>query len=503
MWNRAALQDLLWSDRGPTHGRDSLKKALRELRGSLNQHGRPVLETTGGPVALDMTRIEADIFQIDIAEAVNAPGGQEFLAGLDVRDPEFEEWLRATRIALREQPSQQRAVVTEDTVQRHRLHLAVMPSQTVQSDIDAQLFGDMLLDRLIFALRHYDIYRVCDYRQSEQTGAAGADFSLSMTIRTFGECFVACLKCVRVSDNEVVWGRQLQLPTNGFDSISLGALITDSLDQISEAVFRGRALGTNERDRAARHAMDGIDRIFRLTEPELTQAAKSLRKAVELDPRSTYFAWFAYLSAFELEAKQGRNRKELLEKTEALARRALEMDRFNPLTRSLLTHVYGFLFRDFSRAGSLIAPLQSTPPDLPIYYQSLALLNFYKGNIAEAQKAAKQSSALGGSSRYAYWFETTRVIAETGAGNFSKAITLGENAISLQQSRPVIFSATLRYLAAAYALKGDIPAAKRVVGMIKAQNPNFSVAQLTERNFPIPSENARSLILSGLRAVGE
>lgn len=88
---RTWLQDKLWSDRDRDRGGASLRQALSQLRRGLGPHA-DILRVGRSQVALDPARIEVVVDPGD--------GRREFLEGLDVRDPEFETWLRQERAAL-------------------------------------------------------------------------------------------------------------------------------------------------------------------------------------------------------------------------------------------------------------------------------------------------------------------------------------------------------------------------------------------------------------------
>jgi len=101
---------LLWSDRGDTQARDSLKHALAELRKRLATFGPDVLETTRAGIVLNPTAIEVDVAAFealcaaggvgDVDAALDMASG-DFLEGVNARDPAFEEWVRAERQRLR------------------------------------------------------------------------------------------------------------------------------------------------------------------------------------------------------------------------------------------------------------------------------------------------------------------------------------------------------------------------------------------------------------------
>ncbi|MEM9756215.1 MAG: transcriptional regulator, partial [Pseudomonadota bacterium] len=85
--SRPWLQQKLWSDRSREQGSASLRAALSEIRRTFGVHA-DVLRADRRVVALD-----------DRAVRVVRDGAGEFLEGIDLRDPEFLDWLRAERRA--------------------------------------------------------------------------------------------------------------------------------------------------------------------------------------------------------------------------------------------------------------------------------------------------------------------------------------------------------------------------------------------------------------------
>ena len=90
--SRTWLQDKLWSDRGPEQGAASLRQCLSEIRSVLRRH-LTCFRTELGWIGLDPERVLVNTTLPDRS------GGEyvEFLEGIDIRDPEFENWLREQR----------------------------------------------------------------------------------------------------------------------------------------------------------------------------------------------------------------------------------------------------------------------------------------------------------------------------------------------------------------------------------------------------------------------
>ena len=112
--SRAWLQDKLWSDRDQEHGAASLRQALTGMRQSLGED-RGCIVTEQSWVALDPAQVSV-LLEPEPEDWDLTGEPPEFCEGLDIADPEFEDWLRDQRTACEERlaelerPSHRRGV---------------------------------------------------------------------------------------------------------------------------------------------------------------------------------------------------------------------------------------------------------------------------------------------------------------------------------------------------------------------------------------------------------
>jgi TolB-like protein/DNA-binding SARP family transcriptional activator len=104
--SRERLATLLWGDMGDERARHNLRQALSQLRGALG----PIIATDGDNLQLDASRCITDVTPFhrlkraqgiaELKEGLEVFRG-DFAEGLQVRAPDFEEWLRETREQMR------------------------------------------------------------------------------------------------------------------------------------------------------------------------------------------------------------------------------------------------------------------------------------------------------------------------------------------------------------------------------------------------------------------
>jgi len=107
--SRDQLVGLLWSDRGESQAKGSLRQALTSLRHGLPANGAPVIETEGEDVALEAGAVAVDVLVFERL-AKNGSNGNlahasklyrgPLLDGFAVRDPAFDDWLAQERARL-------------------------------------------------------------------------------------------------------------------------------------------------------------------------------------------------------------------------------------------------------------------------------------------------------------------------------------------------------------------------------------------------------------------
>ena len=97
--SRIWLQDKLWSDRDARKGSDSLRQTLVEIRKAFGPY-QEILQADREKVALDPSRFKVSY---RLVESLGDWGDeQDAFAGIDIPDPEFEDWIRDTRLSLAE-----------------------------------------------------------------------------------------------------------------------------------------------------------------------------------------------------------------------------------------------------------------------------------------------------------------------------------------------------------------------------------------------------------------
>jgi len=151
---RVWLRDKLWSDRGEEQGAASLRQALLDARRALSQLGTEVILADKKSISLDLSKIEIDTdgFLLPACEsglsqeAFERALEEDLLEGMDIRDPEFEDWLTLERQVWQRRVNQQIDKNKAATLVRSGESLVSKRGRV--SDVDQQVMSTTMVIRL-------------------------------------------------------------------------------------------------------------------------------------------------------------------------------------------------------------------------------------------------------------------------------------------------------------------------------------------------------------------
>lgn len=495
---RSRLQDLLWSLSGPKHGRDSLKKALQALRKAFGSDAKQILFCEDDRVWLCPTRVKPDW-----ASTQEIVPHRDFLEGMDIPEPGFEEWLRTMRqrlpvcVSRTEQVSGARSAFFE---QRSRLRISVLKT-TIIGDGMAGLTGDVLLSRIIDTLTQADLVELVDLRDADKQSLGGSDAFLTMRVVSVGMEVQVQMALRAATDNALLWSRSRHFETRALSGKFVDETVSRFVEEIQVAARQMSQALSSDDSAVTRLAMEGIENLFRLAPENLEQAAKHFAQAIDIRPSGSLYAWYAFLTPFRFEQCKGADLDDLRNHAEHVLRRALELDPHNPMVRSLLAHVFSFLFRDFQKADAVLSPLRGQPPDTPMYHFSEAMLHLYRGKKDEARRFAFQASQTGKVHPYSYAFSTSLCMIDALDQKAEEAISHGQRALATMPSVGQIYEPTLRYMTMAYASAGRIEDARATWKDLQKLNPANSLEKIRETKFPIAADHMRQSLSQALSTI--
>lgn len=128
--SREEIMALLWSDRGDTQARASLRQVLFGLKQMLGEEAQNAVRVSDHAVSLNTAHIAVD----------EGEAGGELLAGFHLNDPAFEESLRDERLRVENKLSQ--TVESDAELTLDKPSIAILPFADLSGDPEQEYFSD-------------------------------------------------------------------------------------------------------------------------------------------------------------------------------------------------------------------------------------------------------------------------------------------------------------------------------------------------------------------------
>lgn len=449
---RARLQDMLWGLSPQAQGSASLRQTLREIRQALGPW-RAALIAGDGWVGLDGMQVVIDLAPRDGLDGTRA----EFAEDLDIPEPEFESWLRDTRLALEDAPG----LPTACPQGRPRL---------VLSPPDGDCDAARLLARVIL---HEASARA---GQLIPADVVAADMALDGPgIAIEADCLSPsggpALLMVRLRDR--LDGRQLWAQSYPVGSDSHGLARVSGAVALTMIQIAGQVAAA---DPVGRSMVYPLDDLFSFTRSRLLAADARLRH-VDGPVSQALRAFLRYTMIFE---RHTLDPDVTLAEAEALARHACETAPADPVALSVAALMRSWrgdvaAALDLSRQACRLAPGHEMA-QLALS-QALTDAGRDREALLTALRAGAGPLAMIG---HATW-QLRLAVAHLRLGRLAEAETCAEAALARTgDCRPA-----LRFLAALRHHRGDEAGTARALADLRRAEPDFSLTLMADPSYPV------------------
>jgi len=489
---RKALQDMLWSDRGDDQKSASLRQALAVLRRALGPHDA-ILIAGRQDVALNGSRIS-----ITDGEGV-------FLDGLNVRDPEFDAWLRIER-ARRDSAIRSfgTAAAKEAPPARRPPLRRILFEQSGSSNPMERLVGDLFVDTLARSLsEQFSVEVVETDPQPRHSGDPPrtplAEDGLIFATRALVRDGVTALRVTLDGGRgrRRLWsGNQIAHGDHGVDALhndDIQRFVNEAVEGFAEAILSGQTPVRRHLDASALGRI-AVRRIFTMRPAEYAGADDLLDRAFLMDPRGIYLAWKVFLRVIRLVEKHDVDRMATIEETTELAIRAMEFEPMNSMVLAAASKAAILIRGDPGMAAELARRSVRTNQTNPFGWDALSTAALHAGRIEDAHVYAVKSQRLAGNTPFKHWYDMGRALTATVSGRLPEAQALASAATVMPHFKP-----PLRYLAALQAHAGEHQAAADLVDRLARIEPGFTARQLVgDPDYPVAGLRRSQILRKGL-----
>jgi DNA-binding SARP family transcriptional activator len=469
---RRWLEDKLWSTFGPDQASANLRQALSKLRSALGQDA-DILNTDRSTVSLDASKVWVDLLE----EVVPEDDRTELLEGLDVRDPEFEDWLRQERSELAKMVS--RALPSET-------HGVII---TCRNETDGTAQARMMSEVLSNQIGENIAEQVRAWRQAdpESVGALmppDSDVMIHSQIVSDGDGHTLFLKAVHQPTARILYSKLQQLPRLE-DVMStepgVGRTIFEAADQIL-----GKLAHVLEKDRPETRSTAlsrlGLYRMFSFDQNALREAYGLMDQAYRHDPQGIYLAWCSLIRMTQMMEMSEADSAGLMDEAMELYYRATELAPDNPLVQAVVAKVRATAMGDTLGTIDMARQAVERNPASAYALKSLSEGYMLAGELEKAFEVSARACQIARTSPFKHFWDTGHCVIAVACNRPAEAIEAGEAAArAAPLSRPAH-----RHLLALYALQGDLEKARSVADRMSKIEPGFSLDRLiNDESYPV------------------
>lgn len=484
---RVWLQDRLWSDRGRDQGAASLRQALSQIRRDLGCCAG-LIGATRSHVALDLARVEV----------VPPPGDRpapELLEGIDIRDSEFEAWLRAER-AARAAPG----AVGAGGVRAAGAALMRNPTRSVflnaatPSAGPERLFEDLFIDCLERSITETLVADV--YRRAPDPDEPDPIVVSVSAFRADGQDFGLRLSVEEGPRRRALWSGRRTAPARGAPPVD-HAEILSLVHEVTEALGDGLlAKSTRNRDAldAALLARLAVRKIFTMNAAEIIEADALLAQAFALDPRAVFLAWQVQLRVIQRMERHLTFANTADSDIQDLIARALRLEPGNSLVLATAANALVLIDGDIASGVELARRSLALNAANPFAWDCLSIGLLMDGKAEGAHELQLRACTIAARSPIRHFWDMGACLTSVVTGRLDAALKLAHSAsVLVPEFRP-----PLRYMAALSAQAGDQERAFRSVERLHALEPDFSVARMIEdQSYPVAAMRLGGLLKEG------
>lgn len=515
---RVWLRDKLWSTSDERRSSTNLRQILFELRRDIGpmadraiEFGPQTISLRVGRVWVDRQAVETDA---SLFHGLGLNETTELLEGLDVGDPEFEDWLSVERGIWADRaetldatdipaPASNRAIVgpMAERSASQRVSLALLKSVLHGADSLGLHLADRLVEGIANSIRELQPVRILDLRDQngsveDLVASANTEFYCRLRLLRIGDSVTLTFFVHRVSRMALEWSQSIQCRIDdliaydgrviqGFVAQNVDRLVRTLLESIPEEQDGGDVL---------RSGYAAMNLIFRMNDDALTQAM-SLLDRPDMGRSPLHAALRSYIASFHVGDNIGPYTDEARELLRAEIADRMSPTPFNSIALASLGHVLGYVFHEYEASGAVLEQAIRLNPAQAFAWDHYALNKIYTGDFKAAQDAAERAAFLGAYSPISFSYETTLAMASTLSGDYDRAVIAARRALQIQPRS----NAALRYLMIAHSARGERTQAEGIRDRLLQLDPEFIDPEVQELRFGSKVVRTSSPVMTELR----
>ena len=434
---RAFLQETLWGVACYDTGRQSLRRALADIKAVMGPVFGDLITSTNAEVTLDLSRVKF----------VGLPGQGTFLEGLEIREAGFQQWLAG----IRANPAQLDGIFSLSTRVASVSVLptvAVIPFRAVSGEATDATVGDWLAEEMCRSLSRSRLLAVISHLSARELSSGGidialvrtrlrADYCLAGSIRRAGADFVLDADFVDVNSGRILWTRQftspidrvMQAAESGIAAIvqAIGAAIADE----ALAHVAGRPMWEVEDHRLL---VAGVRLMSRSRLLDLAKSRELLEEAHRRAPHAAEpCSWLSKWCALSVFNNWSTNVEADRQLARDYAARALDLSPDNSFCLTIDGFVQNNLYKRLDVAEQRFQAALSVNPSDALSNLLHGILHAFKDQGADAVRLTEKARRLSPLDPFRYFYESLSASAYLSTEEYEKALAFANSSLVLNE----------------------------------------------------------------------
>jgi TolB-like protein/tetratricopeptide (TPR) repeat protein len=499
--SRTFLQETLWGASCYDTGRQSLRRALSDIKSAMGPFYNQLITTNNSEVTLDLNNV---VF-------AGQPGQGTFLEGLDVPAPLFEEW----RDSVRANPEQIHALFRAPASALPRPPVptvTVMPLLSVESNPELTILGDWFAEEICRSLSRTNLLAVISHFSSRSLAGRridievirsklNVDYCVAGSIRQINGEVITDVDFLDAETGRILWTRQFSGKVQDFIS-DAGHGLTNIVTSVGNAIasdtlsyVRGRPI--NE---IADHKLllASVSLMHRSTLRDFAKSRELLDEALRRSPRSAeVHAWRGKWHVLSVINGWSSDPSKDTKSAVGSTTKALDIDPENAFCLTIDGFAHNNLLRRLDTASHRYEnALEQNPNEALSWLLRGALLAFQDAGD-QAVHAARKAQKLSPIDPFKYFYDSLSATAFLAAEEYEEALKLAD--MSLTRNRRHLSTLRAKITALHFLDRGD--EAKEVAEELRSRQPDFTVEAYL-RAHPASDYQLGHNVAKALRATG-
>jgi TolB-like protein len=498
---RAFLQDTLWGTACYDTGRQSLRRALSDIKQIMGDSFAEVLSSSNSDITLDLTRVSF----------IGRPGSGELLEGLNLREEGFNRWLGGMRL----NPQQVDSLYSLSSQPPPRSMLpaiAVLPFRTIAGTPEHAVLGDWLAEEVCRSLSRSNLLAVISHWSSRALNHHAVDIPTVRSRLAVDYCVVGTLRVgtqemvldadfLDATSGHILWTRQFAGPAETFLSRSADG-ICEIVNAVGRAVADDSIAHVSDRQLADledhRLLLAGVGLMHRASLREFAKSRDLIEEALKRAPKAAEaHAWHGKwhtLSVFNgWSTDPARDTQRAVDCTA----RALDISPDNAFCLTVDGFAQNNLLRRLDIADERYSLALRNNPNSALSWLLRGTLHAFRDEGASAVEATDRACRLSPLDPFGYFYDSLNATAHLASGDYERSLKLADRSLALNDRH----ISTLRTKIVALHNLGRHEEAKRAASDLLARQPGFTVSGY-RRNHPAADYNFGKRAAEALSAAG-